>query len=95
MAARKNRGTKKTGLPQEWRDKIQTTKLVQRLFQNALGEIEMTSQQIRSAEILLKKTLPDLSSMDSRLVDGDGNDRDMEFIIKRVVHDARDNSTDS
>lgn len=95
MSARKIRGTKKTGLPQEWRDKIQATQLINRLFDSAMGSIDMTSQQIRSAEILLKKILPDLAAVDSRLVDGEGNDRDLMFTINKIVHDARDNDKDS
>ena len=41
---------------------IKVTKLVKRLYENAVAEEEfMTAQQIRSAEILLRKTLPDIS----------------------------------
>ncbi len=45
------------------REKIQTSQLINRLNKNALSKEEiMTSGQIRSAEILLRKTIPDLSS---------------------------------
>jgi hypothetical protein len=43
---------------------IQATKLVQRLQKCALGELELTKEQIRAIEVLLKKTLPDLSSVE-------------------------------
>jgi hypothetical protein len=34
------------------------------------GKIEMTLQQVRAAEILLKKTLPDLQAIQHGLQDG-------------------------
>ena len=56
-----------TGVPlsDEHRAKIQATKLIERLQKNAHHEKGfMTKDQIRSAEILLKKALPDLKSME-------------------------------
>lgn len=44
------------------RQRIRTTKLAQRLMAHALGEVEMSQTQVRAAEILLRKTLPDLSA---------------------------------
>ena len=35
-----------------------------RLHKHVEGEVEMTASQIRAAEILLKKSLPDLQSTD-------------------------------
>ena len=55
------------------RERIKTGNLINRLQKNADGElicpytkerIEMTAGQIKSAEILLKKTLPDLKSVE-------------------------------
>jgi hypothetical protein len=46
------------------RDKIQASQLINRLESHALGEIELSQTQIRAIEILLKKTLPDLSSVE-------------------------------
>jgi len=62
MAARKRRTT----LDDAWREKIQTSMLVNRLHSNALGKLkkEMSQGQIKSAEILLRKTAPDLSATD-------------------------------
>lgn len=58
MAARK------TGrLTDEWRHRIKTSMLVNRLQDNAEGKIDLTATQIKSIEILLKKTAPDLSSV--------------------------------
>lgn len=45
------------------REKIKTSQLVNRLHDNAFGKIELTAQQIKSIEILLKKSLPDLTSV--------------------------------
>lgn len=43
--------------------KIQTSQLVNRLQSFANGEVELTRDQIKAIEVLLKKSLPDLSSM--------------------------------
>jgi hypothetical protein len=50
---------------QDVRERIQTSQLVNRLQANALGTIakELTPGQLKSIEILLKKTVPDLSSV--------------------------------
>ncbi len=65
MAARTNRGT----LDKPWddgvRSKIQTSMLVNRLEKCALGELELRSDQLKSAEILLSKSLPSLASIES------------------------------
>jgi hypothetical protein len=48
------------------RQKIQTTQLINRLQDNAMGKInpELSSAQVKSIEILLRKALPDLSSVE-------------------------------
>ena len=46
------------------RDKIQATQLIKRLTSHALGEIELTSTQVRAIEILLNKSVPNLQSID-------------------------------
>lgn len=58
MAARKSR----IQHDEYTRKKIQTTQLINRLTAHALGEVEMTSSQVRAAEVLIKKTLPDLTA---------------------------------
>lgn len=55
MAARKN----KVKLTEAWRDKIRTSMLINRLQNHIVGRIEMSPTQLRAAEILLKKSLPD------------------------------------
>jgi hypothetical protein len=50
--------------------KIQTSQIINRLEKLVNGKIEMTPQQVRAAEILLKKTLPDLQAIQHGLQDG-------------------------
>jgi hypothetical protein len=45
------------------RAKIKTGVLMDRLQKNAMGEIEMTRDQIKSAEILLDRSLPKLQQI--------------------------------
>lgn len=52
------------------RSKIQASQLVNRLTDHVHGKVEMTATQVRAAEILLKKTVPDLSSVEMSGVDG-------------------------
>jgi len=44
------------------RESIETAKLVRRLKDHSLGLIEMSPSQVRAAEILLNKSLPNLSA---------------------------------
>ena len=44
------------------RNLIQTQRIVQELDRVVMGDREMSSQQIRAAEILLNKSLPNLQS---------------------------------
>ena len=48
------------------RDKIQTSQLINRLQNNALGKLNspLTREQIRCIEILLRKKLPDLVNVE-------------------------------
>lgn len=50
--------------PDVVRQRIQTAQLINRLQGCALGEIDMTPAQLKSAEILLRKALPDLQSIE-------------------------------
>lgn len=45
------------------RSKIQTSQLINRLQDHALGKIELEPSQIKSIEVLIRKTLPDLSAV--------------------------------
>lgn len=61
MAAR----TTKTTLNNDWKKRIQASQIMNRLAKCANGEIEMSSNSIKAADIVLKKTIPDLSRIDS------------------------------
>ena len=45
------------------RQKIQASVLIDRLTKHANGEIEMTSTQVRAAEVLLDRSVPKLSQI--------------------------------
>ena len=52
------------------RMKIQASQLVNRLTDHALGEVELSSTQVRAIEILLRKSIPDLTSVEMTGADG-------------------------
>lgn len=60
MAAR----TKHIVLSEEWKEKIKIGVILDRLIQHVDGKIQMSSSQIKAADILLKKVAPDLSRSD-------------------------------
>lgn len=59
-------------LAAEWRAKIKTSMLINRLSDFASGRhgVEMSRSQVTAAIALLRKTLPDLSSTDIGTADG-------------------------
>jgi len=61
------------------RDKINAALLVERLTECALGQTELTSQQMKAIEILLKKSVPDLSSVEMT------GDADTPVIVKVIT----------
>jgi len=63
MAAR----TRKITLSDEWKEKIRISHIINRLSQSFDGEIELTSDQIRIADMLLKKVVPDLARTDGTI----------------------------
>jgi hypothetical protein len=71
---------------QRTREKIQTSQLINRLVSHAKGEAEMSATQVRAAEILLKKALPDLQSVQLSGTDADGNPSE---ILIRVIKPDR------
>ena len=46
-----------------WRNKHKIGELMKRVQDHANGTVEMTATQLRAADIFLKKTVPDLSSI--------------------------------
>jgi len=79
MAARKRKVT----LGPEWREKIRASMLINRLQNHVIGRIEMSSTQLRAAEVLLKKTLPDLSA--AELTGAAGGPIETVSKIERVI----------
>lgn len=78
MAARLNRAhDEKTRL------KIQTSQLVNRLQDFAFGKNELTRDQIKAIEVLLKKALPDLSALAIEGPDGSSLLKGLEIVVKR------------
>jgi hypothetical protein len=67
MAARK----KKVTLTESWKEKIRAGVILDRLIKHVNGEIEMTNSQIKAADILLKKTVPDLARTEVTGKDGE------------------------
>lgn len=54
----------------EVRSKIQASQLINRLSDHVNGKVELSSTQVKAAEILLKKSIPDLSSVEMTGKDG-------------------------
>lgn len=52
---------------EEIRAKIETTKILNLLGQHVKDEVKMESTQIRAAEILLNKTIPNLSAIEQSI----------------------------
>lgn len=44
------------------RAKIQTSQIINRLQEHAFGKVDLSPTQVRAAEVLLRKTLPDLTA---------------------------------
>lgn len=83
MAARKSRKE----LSQAWREKIRTSMLINRLQNHVAGRLEMTQTQLRAAEVLLKKTLPDQSA--TELTGPDGGPVETVSKIVREIADPK------
>jgi hypothetical protein len=55
--------TRKIRHDENTRLKIQASQLIHRLNDHALGKVRMESSQVRAAEVLLRKSLPDLQAV--------------------------------
>lgn len=60
MAAR----TRRTHVDDNWREKIRVSQLLNRLHSHAMGKVKLSPSQVRSIEVLLRKSLPDLSTVE-------------------------------
>jgi hypothetical protein len=85
MAARIN----KIRHDDETRAKIQTSQLVNRLTDHALGVegVKLEPTQVKAIEILLRKTLPDLQA--TELTGGDGGPVQIQRIERVIVGDRK------
>lgn len=63
------------------RKKIQASQLLNRLTDHAFGEVELSQSQIKAIEILLRKSLPDLSSI---TISGDA-DSPLQTVTKVIL----------
>jgi hypothetical protein len=63
----------------EIRQKIQASQLINRLTDHALGKVEMSATQVRAVEILLKKSIPDLTQ-----VTGSGDNGEHELVVEII-----------
>lgn len=64
------------------RERIRTSQLINRLQSYAEGKITLESSQVRAIDILLKKTVPDLSAIQHS---GDGDNPVIHEIRRTVV----------
>lgn len=78
MAARK----RKVVLTDTWKDGIRVSALMGRLYGHALGENEMSASQIKAAQVVLAKLVPDLNRAEHV---GDGGGPVVSEIVIRVV----------
>lgn len=81
MAARK----RKTELTDAWKAKIQASILALRLYEHAQGKIPMANSQIKAAQILLGKMIPDLARTE---LSGPGPNG--EHVFSRIVREVVD-----
>lgn len=66
--------------------KIQASQIINRLQAHLSGEVELSATQLRAAEILLKKSVPDLSAIEL------SNPEDEDFrvsVVTRQIVDAK------
>jgi hypothetical protein len=59
------------------RTKIQTSQLINRLTGHVLGDVKMSATQVRAAEVLLRKSMPDLAQ-----IHGGGDDEKLVIEIR-------------
>jgi len=79
MAARK----RKVELTDTWKEKIKVSVIGLRLYEHLQGRNEMTPTQIKAADILLKKLVPDLGR--TEVTGEDGGAIQIERIERVIV----------
>lgn len=90
-------------LTDKWREKIRLSLLITRLDQCAAGEIEMDKNQLKAAQMLLNKLVPDLARTELTGADGGAlqlETRDMtakvlkelpQEVLEKLANEAKDN----
>ncbi len=78
MAARK----RKVALSDTWKDGIRVSMLMGRLYGHALGEVDMSRSQIKAAQVVLAKLVPDLNRAEHV---GEGGGPVLNEIVIRMV----------
>ena len=86
MAARKD-----SRIKTKHREAIQTSMLMNRLTDHVLGDVEMTTTQVRAAQILLNKALPDLRATE---ITGEGGGPVEQRRVIQFVEPNQDTSED-
>ena len=79
------RGTGRKEYSEEVRNKIKSSMVLNKLMEHVLEGKEMKSTQIKAAEILLRKTVPDLSA--TQITGGEGEDS-LPVQINMIVKDG-------
>lgn len=81
MAARTN----KVELTERWKNGMAATMLLKRLNDHALGKLDLTSEQVRSADVVLKKLVPDLASVEQTIHDERDNADPMALYSQMIA----------
>lgn len=66
-------------LTDRWKEKIRLSQMINRLEQCAMGEVELTPTQIKAAQLLLGKLVPDLARVENTGKDGQPQEHNVTF----------------
>lgn len=69
------------------RTKIQTSQLINKLQNHVFGKEELSKSQIKAIEILIRKTLPDLSTVHAQHSNPDGSPLDFSSSAETEVQE--------
>lgn len=78
--------------PDEIREKIQGSQLINRLQDHVMGAVELTPSQVNAAKVLLGKVIPDLKA--TELSGPDGRDLLPGNITRKIVRPGDDRPND-
>lgn len=82
MAARK----RKLHLSEEWKEKIRAGVIMQKLMAHVEGDgSDMTATQLKAADILLKKVVPDLARTEHTGKDGDAIKIESSDVTQKIL----------